>query len=60
MHRLFVAILSAAMLAVLSAAASAAEREPYGIGLEGFAYPYPVQLLPLVNDANSCGWPIWT
>jgi pimeloyl-ACP methyl ester carboxylesterase len=27
-------------------------REPYGIGLEGFAYPYPVQMLPLVNDGE--------
>ena len=35
------------------AAASAAEREPYGIGLEGFAYPYPVHLLPLVNDGEQ-------
>ncbi|MDB5519992.1 MAG: alpha/beta hydrolase, partial [Tardiphaga sp.] len=28
-------------------------REPYGIGLEGFAYPYPVQMLPLVNDGEQ-------
>ena len=28
-------------------------REPYGIGLEGFAYPYPVHLLPLVNDGEQ-------
>ena len=27
-------------------------REPYGIGLEGFAYPYPVNMLPLVNDGE--------
>ena len=53
MHRLFVAILSAATLAVLSPAASAAEREPYGIALDGFAYPYPVHLLPLVNDGEQ-------
>lgn len=32
--------------------ASAAEPEPYGIALEGFAYPYPVHLLPLVNDGE--------
>ena len=32
---------------------SAAAREPYGIGLEGFAYPYPVHLLPLVNDGEQ-------
>lgn len=30
-----------------------AQREPYGIGLEGFAYPYPVSLLPLVNDGEQ-------
>ena len=30
-----------------------AQREPYGIGLEGFAYPYPVHLLPLVNDGEQ-------
>ncbi len=27
-------------------------REPYGIGLEGFLYPYPVRMLPLVNDGE--------
>jgi len=27
-------------------------REPYGIGLEGFPYPYPVRMLPLVNDGE--------
>lgn len=27
-------------------------REPYGIGLEGFAYPYPVHMLPLVNEGE--------
>jgi pimeloyl-ACP methyl ester carboxylesterase len=32
--------------------ADAAEREPYGIGLEGFAYPYPVSLLPLIHDGE--------
>ena len=30
-----------------------ATREPYGIGLEGFAYPYPVSMLPLVNDGEQ-------
>ena len=34
-------------------AAEPAAREPYGIGLEGFAYPYPVHLLPLVNDGEA-------
>ena len=32
---------------------TAEQREPYGIGLEGFPYPYPVSLLPLVNDGEQ-------
>lgn len=28
-------------------------REPYGIGLEGYSYPYPVHMLPLVNDGET-------
>ena len=46
-----------AAMPLLSAAAAETERpavrEPYGIGLEGFAYPYPVHLLPLVNDGEQ-------
>ena len=38
---------------VLRAAAGPTTREPYGIALEGFAYPYPVHLLPLVNDGEQ-------
>jgi pimeloyl-ACP methyl ester carboxylesterase len=57
MNRNFVTALSAAAVLLLpSIAADAAEsgaREPYGIGLEGFAYPYPVSLLPLVNDGEQ-------
>src|ERR1700744_5591767 len=34
-------------------ASAQAPREPYGIGLEGFAYPYPVNMLPLVNDGEQ-------
>jgi pimeloyl-ACP methyl ester carboxylesterase len=34
-------------------AAEPGAREPYGIALEGFAYPYPVHLLPLVNDGEE-------
>jgi pimeloyl-ACP methyl ester carboxylesterase len=55
MHRIFVPVLGV-LLALPFAAADAAEatpREPYGIGLEGFAYPYPVSLLPLVNDGEQ-------
>jgi pimeloyl-ACP methyl ester carboxylesterase len=49
-------ILAAGLLALPVTSAHAAEpaqREPYGIGLEGFAYPYPVSLLTLVNDGEQ-------
>jgi len=47
-------ILSCIFLSGLSCAQAAEPpREPYGIGLEGFAYPYPVNLLPLVNDGEQ-------
>jgi pimeloyl-ACP methyl ester carboxylesterase len=36
-----------------SSAAETTQREPYGIDLEGFPYPYPVNLLPLVNDGEA-------
>lgn len=46
-----------ASIAVLSlapyGATWAAEREPYGIGLEGFTYPYPVQMLPLTHEGEQ-------
>jgi pimeloyl-ACP methyl ester carboxylesterase len=42
------------LLTLLIIPAHAAEqREPYGIGLEGFVYPYPVSMLPLVNDGEQ-------
>jgi pimeloyl-ACP methyl ester carboxylesterase len=57
MNRVFVKPLVAALFVVSSISVHAAEppasREPYGIGLEGFAYPYPVSLLPLVNDGEQ-------
>ena len=48
-------LLLSALLVVLPLTAYAAEpiREPYGIGLEGFAYPYPVNLFPVVNDGEQ-------
>jgi pimeloyl-ACP methyl ester carboxylesterase len=52
----FLAILVALLPLLPSITANAAEpaqREPYGIDLEGFAYPYPVHLLPLVNDGEQ-------
>ena len=56
MRRIFCHLISAALLALPLISAHAAEpatREPYGIGLEGFAYPYPVSMLPLNNDGEQ-------
>src|SRR6202162_2216616 len=56
MNRVFFYLTAAALFAMPFLSAHAAEpaaREPYGIGLEGFAYPYPVSLLPLVNDGEQ-------
>jgi pimeloyl-ACP methyl ester carboxylesterase len=53
MNRVLVAALFATVFVSPSAhAAESAIREPYGIGLEGFAYPYPVNMLPLINDGE--------
>jgi len=50
-----------AFIAIMTAPAVAqTSREPYGIGLEGFAYPYPVNMLALVNDGEPVRMPIWT
>src|SRR3982075_4372227 len=56
MRRIFFHLISVALLVLPSVSGHAAEpaqREPYGIGLEGFAYPYPVSMLPLVNDGEQ-------
>src|SRR5437868_10171083 len=53
MNRPVAAALCAALIALPLGSLDAAEREPYGIDLEGFAYPYPVKLLPLVNDGEA-------
>jgi pimeloyl-ACP methyl ester carboxylesterase len=54
MNRLFLAALFATLLALPLLPGRAAEmREPYGIGLEGYPYPYPVNMLPLVNDGEE-------
>ena len=53
-HRFGAALLSAlVILAVTTAFAADAPREPYGIDLEGFAYPYPVSLFPVSNDGEQ-------
>jgi pimeloyl-ACP methyl ester carboxylesterase len=57
MRRIFCHVISAAALLVFpflaADAAEPATREPYGIGLEGFAYPYPVSMLPLNYDGEQ-------
>ena len=55
MHRIFSAAVAAALVAIplASRAADAPQREPYGIALEGFAYPYPVHLLLVVNEGEQ-------
>jgi pimeloyl-ACP methyl ester carboxylesterase len=55
MNRIFRHLTFAATLLAspVMSAQAAEQREPYGIGLEGFAYPYPVSLLPLVNDGEQ-------
>src|SRR4030088_1857534 len=56
MQRIFFHLISAVLLGLPLIPAHAAEpatREPYGIGLEGFAYPYPVSMLPLNNDGEQ-------
>src|SRR5947209_16687895 len=53
MKRVVLSALLAAMPLASAHAAEPASREPYGIGLEGFAYPYPVGMLPLINDGEQ-------
>jgi pimeloyl-ACP methyl ester carboxylesterase len=49
----FAFCLTLALTLLLERAAEAAE--PYGIGLEGFAYPYPVAMLPIAADGETLG-----
>jgi pimeloyl-ACP methyl ester carboxylesterase len=48
----FIATILASKLSPLLAA-DTATREPYGINLEGFAYPYPVSLFPVASDGEQ-------
>ena len=50
---LFAALLTAFMALPLASGRAAETREPYGIGLEGYPYPHPVNMLPLVNDGEQ-------
>ena len=56
MRRILFRLTAVAILFVVplitAEAEPSAQREPYGIGLEGFAYPYPVSMLPLANDGE--------
>jgi pimeloyl-ACP methyl ester carboxylesterase len=53
MKRIVLSGLLAILPLTIAIAAEPAARDPYGIGLEGFAYPYPVSMLPLVNDGEQ-------
>ena len=53
MRREIIVSVFSILAAGLACAQAADARTPYGIGLEGFAYPYPVNLLPLVNDGEQ-------
>ncbi len=44
--------LALAALAIVALLTTAAAKEPYGIGLEGFPYPYPVLFLTLTHDGE--------
>ena len=47
------ALCLALLPALTPAAARAEEQSPLGIGLEGFAYPFPVRFLPLTRDGEA-------
>jgi pimeloyl-ACP methyl ester carboxylesterase len=55
MKSLFAAAVAAVLASTIAPAIAVepAPREPYGINLEGFPYPHPVNLLPLVNDGEQ-------
>src|SRR5215475_1988138 len=47
------AVCAALLASLIPALAADVPREPYGIDLEGFAYPYPVNLFGVVNDGEE-------
>lgn len=56
MPRFMFGAICAALIAISSPPSHAADptpREPYGINLEGYPYPYPVHLLPVVNEGEQ-------
>ena len=52
MNRIFAVPCTALALLVAPAIAAEAPREPYGINLEGFAYPYPVSAFAVTNEGE--------
>ena len=54
MKNVFGTLLFLASLSALNVHAQTnAAAEPYGIALEGYAYPYPVQMLPIIWEGRS-------
>jgi proline iminopeptidase len=61
MRSLLSALSAAALIAVAGSASQAGQpaatsghaNEPFGIGLEGFAYPYPVQMFGLAQEGEQ-------
>jgi hypothetical protein len=55
---LFPALLAGLILGSKPSPAAQPSAEPLGIALEGYAYPFPVQFLPL-SVAGHAVWPTW-
>jgi pimeloyl-ACP methyl ester carboxylesterase len=53
MRCILFSVLATILLAPPALASETTPREPYGINLEGFAYPYPVNFFPVVNDGEQ-------
>src|SRR5437879_3079148 len=52
MQRIFIFCSALLALSLTPALAADAPREPYGINLEGFAYPWPVSLFDVTNEGE--------
>ena len=52
MSRVLIALGTALTFLMAPALAADAPREPYGINLEGFAYPWPVSLFDVTNEGE--------
>jgi hypothetical protein len=49
----FLAPSAVAVAAEEGASQQAAAEQPFGIALEGFPYPYPVHMLPIVHQGET-------